>query len=125
MFTKTLKQLWEELKIKAEAIGTDLESEEMKLLGALAERCHKIEVELGFVIDDSAPHEPAPGDFVKYEKRFPTATDQAIAAAGDAAPDTGAADPAANNVSDAEKLTMLQESFTPDTKTGWDGHRHI
>lgn len=57
---KTLKELWEEVEAKAATLFIDIESPEFKLLKELAERCHKIEVELGFVPADSVPGEPAP-----------------------------------------------------------------
>ena len=100
MFTKTLKQLWDEVEAKAEQLYIDIESPEFKLLKAMAERCHKIEVELGFVLED---HAPGAG--------IQTATDLALAAAGQIAPADG--DPAAPAAGENAKEPV------------WDGKRHI
>ncbi|HQU46470.1 MAG TPA: hypothetical protein PK867_26925 [Pirellulales bacterium] len=118
MFIKSMKQLWEEVVVKAESWGIDLESAEMKLLKEMAERVHAIEIEFG-MIEETAPGEYSRGmnfhdDPVKDQSAagVHTATDQVLAAAGK----KDAADPA--TFTDLQKAPIGPEPV-------WDGKQHV
>lgn len=115
---KSIKQLWEEVEQKANNIGMDLETEEFKLLAALASRVHEIEIKYGFIVE-TAPGEFAPGSSSpgETEEKSPTAggiqtaTDLTLAAAG-------SADPAAGDQASTAAGENKKEPV-------WDGRRHV